>query len=95
MLGQKLYVVEYTLRGAERNFVIRLERMDNALAWHWAGCDAGIAVIPRFGQHNIKHVSRPMAERYGLENVRWRLAGAGPAVALEQPSASREVEEHH
>lgn len=42
MLGQKLYVVEYTLRGAERNFVIRLERMDNALAWHWAGCDAGL-----------------------------------------------------
>nr|WP_314873599.1 DUF6555 family protein [uncultured Pseudomonas sp.] len=93
MLGQQLYIIEYTLRGAERNFVIRLERMDNALAWHWAACDAGIAVIPRFGQHKIKHVSRPMAERYGLENVRWRLAGSNSAGAVQQPSVSSQIEE--
>ncbi|MFP3499127.1 DUF6555 family protein, partial [Pseudomonas sp. SIMBA_059] len=35
-------------------------------------------IIPRFGQHNIKLVSRPMAERYGISEVRWRLAGQGP-----------------
>lgn len=35
-------------------------------------------LIPRFCQQNIKMVSRPMAERYGIANVKWRLAGDGP-----------------
>lgn len=78
MAGQQLYVIEYELHGAFKTFIIRLDRMDNAQAWHWASCDAGVGIIPRFGQHAIKKVSRPMAERYGLSNVRWRAAGKGP-----------------
>lgn len=78
MAGQQLYVIEYELHGEYRTFIIRLERMDNVEAWHWASCDAGVGIIPRFGQHKIKKVSRPMAERYGLTNVRWRAAGDGP-----------------
>ncbi|EKT4473259.1 hypothetical protein QEM11_004179 [Pseudomonas putida] len=75
MLGQKLYVIEYLLHGDHRTFVIRLERMDNAEAWHWASCDAGVGIIPRFGQHKVKKVSRPQAERYGLSGVKWRVSG--------------------
>ncbi len=78
MAGQQLYVIEYELQGQHRSFIIRLEHMDNAEAWHWASCDAGVGVIPRFGQHKIKKVSRPMAERYGIANVRWRISGQGP-----------------
>lgn len=78
MAGQQLFVIEYELHGQYRTFIIRLERMDNTEAWHWACCDAGVGIIPRFGQHTIKKVSRPMAERYGLANVRWRPAGQGP-----------------
>ncbi|GLO40367.1 MULTISPECIES: DUF6555 family protein [Pseudomonas] len=78
MAGQQLYVIEYELHGEFRTFIIRLERMDNAEAWHWASCDAGVGIIPRFGQHKIKKVSRPMAERYGINNVRWRASGDGP-----------------
>ncbi len=73
----QLYVIEYELHGDHRTFIIRLEKMDNATAWHWASCDAGVGIIPRFGQHNIKLVSRPLAERYGISEVRWRLAGQG------------------
>ncbi|MFB4394279.1 MULTISPECIES: DUF6555 family protein [unclassified Pseudomonas] len=78
MPALRLYVVEYELHAEPRTFIIRLEKMDNAVAWHWASCDAGVGIIPRFGQHKIKLVSRPMAERYGITNVRWRLAGDGP-----------------
>jgi len=78
MAGQQLYVIEYELHGEYRTFIIRLERMNNAEAWHWASCDAGVGIIPRFGQHTIKKVSRPMAERYGINNVRWRASGEGP-----------------
>ncbi|QXH45832.1 hypothetical protein KSS93_23655 [Pseudomonas xanthosomatis] len=78
MNGPQLYVIEYELHGDFRTFIIRLERMDNAEAWHWASCDAGIGIIPRFGQHKIKKVSKPQAERYGLGNVKWRIAGHGP-----------------
>ncbi|HDS1733155.1 DUF6555 family protein [Pseudomonas sp. BP8] len=77
MAGQQLYVIEYELHGERRTFIIRQEKMDNAAAWHWASCDAGVGIIPRFGQHNIKLVSRPLAERYGVSEVRWRLAGQG------------------
>ncbi|MDH2184679.1 hypothetical protein N5K35_13275 [Pseudomonas sp. GD03651] len=76
MPSVKLYVIDYQLRGASKQFVIRLENMSNAEAWHWASCDAGIGVIPRFAQQNIRKVSRPMAERYGLSDVRWRLSSS-------------------
>ncbi|MFJ4384907.1 DUF6555 family protein [Pseudomonas sp. NPDC089407] len=86
MAAQQLYVIEYTLHGEARTFIIRLEKMDNALAWHWASCDAGVGIIPRFCQQKIKMVSRPMAERYGIAQVKWRLAGDGPAFTA-QPVA--------
>lgn len=36
MAGSQLYVIEYELHGSYRTFIIRLEKMDNAEAWHWA-----------------------------------------------------------
>lgn len=72
MLNQSLYVIEYQLHGEARSFIIRAEKMDNAEAWHWAACDAGIGVIPKFSASNLKKVSRPMAERYGISETRWR-----------------------
>ena len=78
MPALQLYVIEYELHGDHRTFIIRLEKIDNAVAWHWASCDAGVGIIPRFSQQKIKLVSRPMAERYGIANVKWRLAGDGP-----------------
>ena len=78
MAGPQLYVIEYELHGKHRTFIIRLERMDNAEAWHWASCDAGVGTIPRFAQHKLRKVSRPMAERHGITNVKWWPSGQGP-----------------
>lgn len=78
MADEQLYVIEYELHGKQRAFIIRLGKMDNAAAWHWASCDAGIGRIPRFGQQKIDLISRPKAERYGVSNVKWRLAGEEP-----------------
>ncbi|WP_369987602.1 DUF6555 family protein [Pseudomonas xanthosomatis] len=78
MVGQQLYVVDYELHGNHRTFIIRLEKMDNAVAWHWASCDAGVGIIPRFSQQKIKLVGRPVAEQYGIAQVKWRVAGQGP-----------------
>ena len=75
----QLYIIDYRLHGQPRSFIIRLERMDNAEAWHWASCDAGIGIIPKFGREKIRKVSRPMAERYGVTDVSWRRSGSGPA----------------
>ncbi|MFJ4056560.1 DUF6555 family protein [Pseudomonas sp. NPDC089743] len=75
MPNESLYAVAYRLRGEERRFIIRAENMDDANAWHWAACDAGVGVIPRFGSKNIKKVSRPLAERYGITNVQWSKSG--------------------
>ncbi|WP_286913223.1 MULTISPECIES: DUF6555 family protein [unclassified Pseudomonas] len=77
MKGPQLYVVEYRLHNIYKTFIIRLERMDNTEAWHWASCDAGLGVIPRFGQQKIKKVSRPTAERHGITDVRWWVSGQG------------------
>lgn len=72
-MSDGIYIVEYKLHGADRSFVIRHQRMTNEEAWHWASCDAGVGLIPRFsGEKNFKKVSRPTAERYGIEDVRWR-----------------------
>lgn len=68
-----IYVIEYKLRGTPRSFVIRHPKMNSEDAWHWACCDAGVGVIPRFsGERNFKKVTRLTAERYGIEDVRWR-----------------------
>ncbi|WP_233631067.1 MULTISPECIES: DUF6555 family protein [unclassified Pseudomonas] len=77
MPAPQLYIIEYKQHGQLRSFIIRSERMDNAEAWHWASCDAGVGIIPKFGREKIKKVSRPMAERYGITEVNWRLSGSG------------------
>lgn len=76
MPNNALYVIEYSLGNQTRKFIVRSDRMDNAEAWHWAACDAGVAVIPRFGQLAIRQVSRLQAERYGIRDVGWRLTGS-------------------
>jgi len=76
MPSPELYVIDYQLHGQPRSFIIRLERLDNAEAWHWASCDAGVGIISKFGREKIRKVSRPMAERYGITDVRWRVSGA-------------------
>jgi hypothetical protein len=57
-----LYPIEYKLRDQRRTFVIR------------AGCDAGIAPIPKPGRPPLKIYSRPLAQRYDVTDVRWREA---------------------
>lgn len=69
-----LFTIEYQLHGEPKSFIVRAPKLDNAEAWHWASCDAGVAVIPRFGQHTLKRVSKPMAEKYGITGVRWSAA---------------------
>jgi hypothetical protein len=71
MLNQSLFLIEYQLHGEARSFIIRTEKMDNAEAWHWAACDAGVGVIPRFRTADLKKISRPLAERYGITDVHW------------------------
>ncbi|WP_150771188.1 DUF6555 family protein [Pseudomonas fluorescens] len=67
-----IFVVEYRLHGDRKSFVIRSMEMNNAQAWQWASCDAGIAPIPKSGQPHLKHFSKPLAERYGITEVQWR-----------------------
>ncbi|WP_431033532.1 DUF6555 family protein [Pseudomonas yamanorum] len=73
-----LYIIEYEMGHATKSFIIRSEDMNNAEAWHWACCDAGIGIIPRSRNERLKRISKPLAERYGLENVRWRPSGNVP-----------------
>ncbi len=74
MKASDLFTIEYQLHGVPKSFIVRAPQMDNAQAWHWASCDAGVAVIPKFGQNTLKRVSRPMAEQYGITHVRWSSA---------------------
>lgn len=67
-----LYIIEYNLHGKAKSFIIRAQMMQNADAWHWASCDAGIAPIPKPGRPPLKIVSKPQAERYGITEVKWR-----------------------
>ncbi|MDE1167238.1 MAG: hypothetical protein PW845_18140 [Pseudomonas sp.] len=84
----QLYVIEYLLHGEPKSFVIRSDAMNNAEAWHWASCDAGVGIIPKFGRQKIKQVSKPMAERYGITEVRWRLTGAPPPALRSEGTAA-------
>ena len=70
------YFVEYLLHGKPKSFVIRIPVMNNAEAWQWASCDAGISPIPKFGHPPVKRFSKPMAERYGVTDVKWRQSSA-------------------
>ncbi|WP_029534412.1 DUF6555 family protein [Pseudomonas asplenii] len=74
MSTAKLFVIDYTLHGTRKSFIIRSERMDNAEAWHWASCDAGVGRIGRFGREQVKKTSQPIAEKFGIEAVSWRRA---------------------
>ncbi|MEG0861431.1 MAG: DUF6555 family protein [Pseudomonas sp.] len=72
MNNAKLFIIDYLLHGEHKSFIIRAEMMDNAEAWHWASCDAGVGRIGRYGREKVKKVSKPLAERYGISEVRWR-----------------------
>ena len=72
MSDDNLYIIDYALHGERKSFIIRAPHMDNAEAWHWASCDAGIGRIGRYGREKIKKVSKPLAERYGISEVSWR-----------------------
>jgi len=72
MSTAKLFVIEYTLHGVPKSFIVRSTTMDNAEAWHWASCDAGVGRIGRFGRENVKKTSKPLAEKFGIEKVQWR-----------------------
>jgi hypothetical protein len=88
MPSPQLYIIDYQLHGKPRSFIIRLERLDNAEAWHWASCDAGIGIIPKFGREKIRKISRPMAERYGITAVSWRVSGSKPNQSVGDPAAT-------
>lgn len=91
-MNPQLYVIEYRLHGRPASFIIRLEKMDNALAWHWASCDAGVGIIPKFGRQQVRQVSKPMAERYGITEVKWRLAGQPVSTKRHDKDAASEAE---
>jgi hypothetical protein len=74
----QLYVIDYTLDGQPKSFVIRVDRMNNAEAWHWASCDAGIGRIERSVRERATKASRPWAERLGITGVTWRAAALVP-----------------
>lgn len=80
-----VFVVDYKLHGEPKSFVIRTKVMNNAEAWQWASCDAGIAPIPRPGRPPIKRYTKPMAERFGVTDVRWRESSA---IAWEEDQAN-------
>lgn len=72
MSSLDIYVIEYSLHGKPKSFVIRAKLMNNSEAWQWASCDAGIAPIPKPGRPPLKRFSKPMAERFGITDVKWR-----------------------
>lgn len=74
MNNAKLFVIDYTLHGDPKSFVIRAEKMDASEAWHWASCDAGVGRIGRFGHEHVKKTSQPLAEKFGIHAVSWRPA---------------------
>ena len=80
MPNSKLYIIDYALHGEHKSFILRADRMDNAEAWHWASCDAGVGRIGRFGRSEVKKTSKPMAEKYGITGVTWRAAETAPLV---------------
>lgn len=58
-MKNSLYIIEYELHQQPKSFIIRAEVMNNAEAWHWACCDAGIGIIPRSRNEKIKRISKP------------------------------------
>ncbi|MFP3677963.1 DUF6555 family protein [Pseudomonas sp. SIMBA_041] len=68
----KFYRISYLLHGQPKTFIIRAALMNNAEAWQWASCDAGLVPIPKPGRPPLKRYSKPMAERFGVTEVQWR-----------------------
>jgi len=73
-MNAKLFVIDYTQHGTPKSFIIRADTMDNAEAWHWASCDAGVGRIGRYGLEKVRKTSKPMAEKFGIQSVVWRQA---------------------
>ena len=76
MNNAKLFVIDYSLHGEAKSFIIRLEKLDAAEAWHWASCDAGVGRIGRFSREQVKKTSQEQAEKFGISNVQWRRSDA-------------------
>lgn len=55
----ELYIVDYKLHGQSKTFIIRLPRMNNAEAWQWPSCDAGLVPVPKLGRAPLKRFSKP------------------------------------
>jgi hypothetical protein len=68
----KFYRISYLLHGQAKTFIIRAALMNNAEAWQWASCDAGLVPIPKPGRPPLKRYSKPMAERFGVTEVHWQ-----------------------
>ena len=74
MNSAKLFIIDYTLHGEPKSFIIRHAALDNVTAWYWAGCDAGVERIARNEREAAKKLDRAQMERKGIANVKWRLA---------------------
>jgi hypothetical protein len=76
MTQADFYVIDYQLHGEPKRFTIRATLMNNVEAWQWASCDAGLVPIPKPGRPPLKRFSKPMAERFGVTDVRWRASAS-------------------
>lgn len=72
MSCQSFFIVDYQFFGKPKSFILRVATMSNPVAWHWASCDAGVAPIPKPCKAPVKMFSKPMAERHGVTDVKWR-----------------------
>ncbi|MDT6918343.1 DUF6555 family protein [Pseudomonas atacamensis] len=79
------YTITYRLHGELKTFMIRSTLMNNAEAWQWASCDAGLAPIPKPGRPPLKRFSKPLAERFGVTEVQWRKS---PAVCWDEDAVT-------
>lgn len=68
------YRIEYLFHGKPRWFYVCARQMDNAEAWHWAAVDAGVADIPKYRSDRAIKLSKPKAERLGIDAVSWKPA---------------------
>ncbi|HEX8590818.1 DUF6555 family protein [Pseudomonas sp.] len=68
------YRIDYVLNGSGKSFYVSTATMSNAEAWHWAAVDSGVAPIPKYRHEQVKVVSKPLAERHGIAEVRWTQA---------------------
>lgn len=81
MTQADFFIIDYKLHGEPKRFTIRATLMNNVEAWQWASCDAGLVPIPKPGRPPLKRFSKPMAERFGVKDVKWRKS---VAIVLEE-----------